>query len=306
MGTSTERSRTRPRSTPFREGGAPAGEWGGRAVGSDAVRSRDYGTDVLAGGRRPKRAIPELPADRDLVVEVAGDGFCGAVVDCAKDVVTLEDRRGRRRLFPLAPAGFLLDGQPVTLVRPRPAAPRKSRPGRTASGSVAVPDAPARVARGSRIWVEGLHDAALVERVWGDDLRVEAVVVEPLDGVDDLAARVRAFAPERGRRLGVLVDHLVPGSKESRVVARVTDPHVLVVGHPYVDVWQAVKPAALGIAGWPEVPRGLDWKDGVCRALGWSDPRDGWRRVLGAVDSYADLEVPLLRSMEELIDFVTG
>jgi hypothetical protein len=28
--------------------------------------------------------------------------------------------------------------------------------------------------------------------------------------------------------------------------------------------------------------------------------------VLAAVDSYADLEVPLLRAVEELIDFVTA
>jgi len=269
------------------------------------VGSRDYGTDVLAGEWRRTRRVPDVEAERDLVVEVAGADFCGAVVDCAKDAVTLEDRRGRRRLFPLAPAGFLLDGRPVTLVRSRPAAPVQ-RPGRTASGSVAVPDAPARVARGSRIWVEGLHDAALVERVWGDDLRVEAVVVEPLDGVDDLAARVRDFGPERHRRLGVLVDHLVPGSKECRLVAGVRHPHLLVVGHPYVDVWQAVKPAALGIHEWPAVARGEDWKTGVCRALGWGDSRDGWRHVLAAVDSYADLEVPLLRAVEELIDFVTA
>jgi DUF3097, C-terminal domain/DUF3097, N-terminal domain len=289
-----------------RAGGAPCGSGSCPAVASDGVRSRDYGTDVLAGNRRRTRHVPEVEVERDLVVEVAGDGFCGAVVDCAKDAVTLEDRRGRRRLFPLAPAGFLLDGRPVTLVRPRTAAPGPRRPGRTASGSVAVPDAPARVARDSRIWVEGLHDAALVERVWGDDLRVEAVVVEPLDGVNDLAARVRDFGPERHRRLGVLVDHLVPGSKESRLVAGVRHPHLLVVGHPYVDVWQAVKPAALGIREWPVVARGEDWKTGVCRALGWGDPRDGWRRVLAAVDSYADLEVPLLRAVEELIDFVTG
>ncbi|MFL6130701.1 MAG: DUF3097 domain-containing protein [Mycobacteriales bacterium] len=260
---------------------------------------------MLAGDRRRKRLIAEVPADHDLVVEVAGDGFCGAVVDCAKDAVTLEDRRGRRRLFPLGPAGFLLDGRPVTLVRPR-AAPAPRRPGRTASGSIAVPGARARVARGSRIWVEGAHDAALVERVWGDDLRVEAVVVEPLDGIDALADRVRDFAPERGRRLGVLVDHLVPGSKETRIVAGVRHPEVLVLGHPHIDVWQAVKPAALGIRAWPAVPRGEDWKTGVCRALGWGDPRDGWRHVLAAVDSYADLEVPLLRAVEELIDFVTG
>lgn len=269
------------------------------------MRSRDYGSDVLAGEWRRRRTVPEVPADPELVVEVAGDGFCGAVVGCDKTAVTLEDRRGRRRLFPLAPAGFLLDGQPVTLVRPAPK-PAATGPARTASGSVAVAGVRARVARGSRIWVEGVHDAALVERVWGDDLRIEGVVVEPLNGVDDLPGEVRAFRPEPGRRLGVLVDHLVPGSKESRVVAGVTDPHVLVLGHPYVDVWEAVKPAALGIRAWPRVPKGTDWKTGVCRALGWGEPREGWRRVLAAVDSYADLEVPLLRSMEELIDFVTA
>jgi hypothetical protein len=269
------------------------------------VRSNDYGTDVLAGDWRRKRTVPTVPAERDLVVEEAGTGFCGAVVDCAKDAVTLEDRHGRRRVFPLGPAGFRLEGRPVTLTRPV-AAPAPRAPGRTASGSVAVSNVAARVARGSRIWVEGVHDAALVERVWGDDLRIEGVVVEPLDGIDDLAGAVRAFRPERGRRLGVLVDHLVPGSKESRIVAAVTDPHVLVVGHPYVDVWQAVKPAPLGIRAWPAVPRDEDWKAGVCRRLGWADPRDGWRRVLAAVDSYADLEVPLLRAVEELIDFVTA
>jgi hypothetical protein len=269
------------------------------------VRSNDYGTDVLAGDRRRRKVVPSVPAEPDLVVEEAGTGFCGAVVECAKDAVTLEDRHGRRRVFPLGPAGFLLDGRPVTLTRPV-AAPAPRRAGRTASGSIAVEAAPARVARGSRIWVEGVHDAALVERVWGDDLRVEAVVVEPLDGIDDLAGAVRAFRPDQAHRLGVLVDHLVPGSKESRIVAAVTDPHVLVVGHPYVDVWQAVKPAALGIRGWPAVPRGEDWKTGVSRRLGWGGPRDGWRRVLGAVDSYADLEVPLLRAVEEVIDFVTA
>jgi hypothetical protein len=269
------------------------------------VRNNDYGADVLAGDWRRKKTIPVVPAEPDLVVEEAGSGFCGAVVACAKDAVTLEDRHGRRRVFPLGPAGFLLDGRPVTLTRPVPAPAGKKAPGRTASGSVAVANLRAQVARGSRIWVEGVHDAALVERVWGDDLRVEAVVVEPLDGIDDLAGAVRAFGPDPAHRLGVLVDHLIPGTKESRIVAAVTDPDVLVLGHPYVDVWQAVKPASLGIRAWPDVPRGEDWKTGVCRRLGWGGPRDGWRRVLAAVDSYADLEVPLLRSVEELIDFVT-
>ncbi len=251
--------------------------------------------------RRPVRAAPPtVAADRDVVVEEPASGFCGAVVECDKERVSLQDRHGRVRVFPLG--DFLLDGRPVTLVRPTAA--RASTVRRTASGSISVVTA-ARVARGSRIWVEGRHDAELVERVWGDDLRVEGVVVEALDGVDDLAGEVATFAPSRGRRLGVLVDHLVPGSKESRVVAAVRSPDVLVTGHPYVDVWQAVKPSALGIAAWPEVPRGLPWKEGVCAELGWGQPWQGWRRVLAAVDSYTDLEVPLLQSVERLIDFVT-
>jgi hypothetical protein len=162
------------------------------------------------------------------------------------------------------------------------------------------------VARASRIYVEGVHDATLVERVWGDDLRIEGVVVEPLDGVDDLPAVVREFAPGPGRRLGVLVDHLVAGSKESRIVAGVAHPQVLVTGHPYVDIWQAVKPSAVGIRAWPQVPRGVPWKEGVCRALGVPDVSEMWRRVQRGVHSYADLEVPLLRAVEELIDFVTA
>ncbi len=266
------------------------------------MRSRQYDDDVLAAARRPKPAQPEVEAEAGLVVEEPVTGWCGAVVACDKERVSLEDRAGRVRVFPLGP-GFLLEGRPVRLVRPRSTRPTGLVT--TASGSVAVQGARARVARASRIWVEGKHDAQLVERVWGDDLRVEGLVVEALDGVDDLPREVGQFGPARGRRLGVLVDHLVPGSKESRVVASVTSPHVLVTGHPYVDVWQAVKPAAVGLRAWPVVPRGTDWKTGVCDALGWGQTWEGWRRVLAAVDSYADLEVPLLQSVERLIDFVT-
>ena len=60
----------------------------------------------------------------------------------------------------------------------------------------------ARVAREGRIYVEGKHDAELVEKVWGHDLRIEGVVVEPLHGVDDLPAIVRDFRPAAGRRRG--------------------------------------------------------------------------------------------------------
>jgi DUF3097, C-terminal domain/DUF3097, N-terminal domain len=266
------------------------------------VRSKEYG-DVLAGARNRRQPAPEVPAEPDLVVEDPVSGFCGAVVELAKDTVTLEDRFGKRRVFTLRPGGFLLDGKPVTLVRPPPALPRQQA--RTASGSIAVPNAAARVARASRIYVEGVHDATLVERVWGDDLRIEGVVVEPLDGVDDLPGIVADFAPGPGRRLGVLVDHLVEGSKESRIVAGVRHPHVLVTGHPYVDIWQAVKPRAVGIRAWPTVPKGVPWKEGVCRALGVRDTAEMWRRVRRGVRGYTDLEVPLLRAVEELIDFVT-
>jgi len=269
------------------------------------MRSRDYGRDILApSAKKAPAPIPTVEAEPDLVVEDPESGFCGAIVGVEATGVTLEDRFGARRLFPLEEGAFLLEGRRVTLVRPRRAGP--PGPARTASGSIAVPHSPARVARASRIYVEGLHDAALVERVWGDDLRIEGVVVEPLDGVDDLPAIVAAFRPSPGRRLGVLVDHLVAGSKESRIAAAVMGEHVLVTGHPYIDIWQAVKPASVGIRAWPEVPRGQPWKEGVCRALGVREPVEMWRRVLASVDSYGDLEVGLLRAVEELIDFVTA
>jgi hypothetical protein len=263
-----------------------------------------YGKDVLAGDWRRRKVVPEVDAERDLVVEDADSGFCGAVVGFELGAVVLEDRKGRRRNFPLTPAGFLLDGRPVTLRRPAaPAQPQGPR--RTASGSTAVAGVPAQVAKASRIWVEGVHDAALVERIWGDDLRIEGVVVEPLDGIDELSAAVREFGPGPGRRLGVLVDHLVPGSKESRIVAAVTHPDVLVTGHPYVDVWQAVKPERVGLRAWPVVPPGRPWKEGVCAAASISSPAEMWRRILSSVDSYKDVETPLINSMERLIDFVT-
>ncbi|AEW93974.1 MULTISPECIES: DUF3097 domain-containing protein [Streptomycetaceae] len=273
------------------------------------MRSRSYGPDLTPPWKRSKPA-PEVAAEPDLVVEEVGTGFCGAVVRCEKTAegvtVTLEDRFGKHRVFPLVPRGFMIDGQVVTLVRPAPAGRAPAGPRLTASGSIAVPGARARVARAGRIYVEGRHDAELVERVWGDDLRIEGVVVEYLEGVDDLPGIVAEFAPGPDARLGVLVDHLVPGSKESRIAERVGGPDVLVVGHPFVDVWQAVKPAAVGIPAWPTVPRGQDWKTGVCRALGWEEHTGAaWRRILASVRSYKDLEPELLGAVEHLIDHVT-
>ena len=270
-----------------------------------------YGRDVLDGPPAPRR-VSSVDGVSGLVVECAATGWCGAVVGWQKGAdgwaVVLEDRHGVRRPF-AGRGSFLLDGTLVTLSRPTtPAAAPEAR--RTASGSVAAPAARAQVARASRIWVEGRQDAELIEKVWGDDLRAVGVVVEELGGVDDLPARVRAFAPDAGRRVGALVDHLVSGSKESRIADAVMGEwpqDVLVLGHPYVDVWQAVRPATVGIAAWPVVPKGTPWKEGVCAALGWPpDTAHAWRSILAKVSHYTDLEPSLLGRVEELIDFVTA
>ncbi|MGW9412514.1 DUF3097 domain-containing protein [Arthrobacter cupressi] len=267
-----------------------------------------------------KRALPEVPAERGMVLEDVQSGWVGAVVRIEKSggmhIVALEDRHGRTKSFRLG-FGFLLDGQPVKLLPPAPRAAAGGAPaGRTASGSVRVSGQRAQVAKASRIWVEGKHDAELVEKVWGDDLRVEGIVVEPLHGVDDLKAAIKDFSPGPSRRLGILVDHLVRDSKESRIAAEaMTVPgaagNVLIVGHPYVDVWQAIRPKTLGIEAWPEIPRGTDWKTGILKAFGWphataEDVGLGWQKLLGAVRSYSDLEASLLGRVEEVIDFLTA
>ncbi|GAA4506874.1 DUF3097 family protein [Brevibacterium yomogidense] len=293
-----------------------------------------YGSDVLSGGRTHRRpSLPQVPAEPGLVVEVVETGFVGAVVRIEKApggiAMVLEDRHGARVSFPLGP-GYLVEGRPCALTRPAPRAPsaggspdpragtggaRGAAPGRTASGSRIVADARARVARGSRIWVEGKHDAELVERIWGDDLRIEGVVVEPLGGLDDLPERIAEFSPDADHRVGVLADHMVQGTKESRLARRVMDDpawagSVRVIGHPYVDVWQAVRPAVVGIRAWPVVPRGEDWKTGVLARIGWdhADHRDvarAWARILRSVTTIADVEPALSGRVEELIDFVT-
>jgi hypothetical protein len=276
-----------------------------------------YGTDVLANdphkdphNDRRVRSV-ERCAEVGLVVEDPQSGFVGAVVRTEGPRVELQDRHGRNRVFPLGP-GFLVEGRPVILTAPLRHGPTPTT--RTASGSVKVADARARVALAGRIYVEGRHDAELVEAVWGDDLRAEGVVVEYLGGVDDLAGIVADFGPGPRRRLGVLVDHLVPGSKEARIADTVRrgpgGEHTLVVGHPYVDIWQAVKPARVGLEEWPTVPRTIEWKHGICAALGWphrnqADIAAAWQRIRGSVRDWTDLEPELIGRVEELIDFVT-
>ncbi|MFW6599245.1 DUF3097 domain-containing protein [Propionibacteriaceae bacterium Y2011] len=281
-----------------------------------------YGGDVLARGwqRAGKPTSVKTVVEVGMVVEDVTTGFCGAVTRWENGLVVLEDRRGKQRSFPLG-AGFWIDGKPVALQAPvrrrTGAAAMRSGTGasaRTASGSRNTGPEKAKVALPSRVYVEGRHDAELVEKVWGDDLRHVGVVVEYLGGIDDLTGIVADFAPEQGRRLGVLVDHLVAGSKESRIAEQVrSGPHgeyVMVTGHPFIDIWQAVKPTSVGIPGWPDVPRGTDWKSGTCARLGWphadqADIARVWQHILSKVSGWGDLERPLLTEVERLIDFVT-
>jgi hypothetical protein len=264
----------------------------------------------LDGTRAARRTYPVVDAIPGLRVAERGSGVSGAVVRVAKGIVTVRGDDGRDRQARLRDGAFMVDGRQVSLRPPR-ARPEGTAPERTASGSIAVPGAAARIARAGRILVEGVHDAELVEKVWGDDLRIEGVVVEPLEGADNLAEVVRSFGPRSGRRLGILLDHLVADSKESRLARSIDHPDVLITGHPYVDVWAAVKPSVIGLERWPDVPRSESWKEGICARVGdrlgpgCEEPRLFWKRLLGSVGSWTDLEPPFLGAVEQLIDFVT-
>ena len=276
-----------------------------------------WGAQDLSRASINNRPAPprQVELKRGMVLEDL-NGWVGEVVRAERIggeiFFGLEDAHRRVKNFPLG-IGYFLEGEPVEIVAPTP---RKTS-GRkiSRSGSVAVENAPARVARASRIWVEGLHDAELVEKVWGHDLRIEGIVVEPLHGVDDLATAVKEFSPGPERRLGILVDHLLKGTKEERVVAEAlavpgAAGNIKIVGHPFIDIWQAVKPQVLGIPAWPQVPRGEDWKKGILRRLGQphqnqEDVANAWKRILSRVDSYSDLDPTLLGPVESLIDFLT-
>jgi hypothetical protein len=266
-------------------------------------QNRWSGEDILA-----------QPDAQDYPIIEVGEGtrltdprsrFSGIVVEFAPgESVVLVDGSGQRRTFAAHDGALLQNGIRVALREQGTAACRPVR--FTASGSIDAGPSRARVAVASRIWVEGIHDAELIEKIWGDDLREEAVVVEPLHGADDLASAVESYRPGPERRLGVLLDHLIDGSKESRIAAAVTDPHVLIRGHPYVDIWQAIKPSTFGIGAWPDVPKDTPWKEGVIASLGLDiEPGPFWGTVLESVTSYRDVETPLVNAVEQLIDFVT-
>lgn len=274
-------------------------------LGSMSRWNDRYGTDPLAS-RPPVRRYREVEGTRGLIIEDAATEYCGAVVGFEKSdsglLVRLEDRHGRVRVFPTKPGLLLLEGEPIHLVRPRttPRGPQLSNSG----SRLASHPQRARTARASRIWVEGKHDALIVQQVWGHDLAQEGIVVEELAGLDNLPERLTQFGPSRVRRVGVLADHLITGTKETKLVENVGE-FVLVTGHPFVDIWAAVKPATVGISAWPDVPRDEEWKAGVCRRLGWGTPQEGWQRIASRVKTYRDLDSTLIGAVERLIDFVT-
>lgn len=275
--------------------------------------SDPYADDILAdrrvGGvgatRRLADSYRTIAATPDLVLLHRPTGIRGSLVKFTGELAVLKDTRGGRHTFENHPGSFAHQGETVVLVRPsRPVGQDSPTTRLSAAGGVVATESRARVAQASRLWVEGDHDARFMERVWGDELRELGIVVEAMRGIDDLVAAVADFQPRKDRRLAILVDHLVPGSKETRIAEQVTDRNVLIVGHPFVDIWQCVRPRALGIDAWPEVPRGEDWKSGICSRLGWGSTADGWRRVISAVDSYADLEPELVGAVESALDML--
>lgn len=276
-----------------------------RALRSSAMTKRDRWADddILENFRKREYLVLEIR--EGMTLTHTGSRFTGTVAEFTQGgQLVLVDKWDERRSFPSHDGAFMHNGVRVAMREPA-AAPQGARRF-TASGSIETDRSRARVARASRIWVEGLHDAELIEKIWGDDLREAAIVVEPMHGADDLLSAVEQLRPGPDRKLGVLLDHLVKGSKETRIAQSVKHSDVLVLGHPYVDIWQAIKPITFGIAEWPEVPRGEPWKEGVIRGLGMNvDPGRFWTKVLESVSSYKDVETPLVNAVEQLIDFVT-
>ena len=268
------------------------------------------------GPARLAAQYPAQPADVGRLVLHRASGFAGRIVRFDTNQVLLRGSTGLEKAFGVKPGDFAVDGRTVHLVPPRVTDADGDGPDlrggqvradtKTASGSRQVEGAKARTARASRILVEGKHDAELIEKVWGDDLRIEGIVVELLDGADHLDAAIRDFGPGPTRRLGVLLDHVVRGSKEARIAESVAQPGVLVLGTPYIDIWEAIRPKAAGIDAWPTIPKGQPWKEGICAALGVADPPQFWRELLARVADWGDLEQPLVAAVEQLVDFVTA
>ena len=294
-----------PRTRPITSGGYrfPEARRNSLAVVSDGILSDPIDLDAP---RHSKPTYPQVAAAMGVVVEHRGTGTVGAILSFKPQQIVIRDRHGRDHTLVPRDGSFLVDGQPVSLRQPT-RHEIEAQPQFTASGSVDIGAVPARMARASRIWVEGIHDAELIEKVWGDDLRLEGIVVQQMEGMDDLVERISAFGPRPGRRVAVLLDHLVEGSRESRAAAQISNPDVLITGHPYVDVWQTIRPSVVGIEAWATIPMGVDWKTGIMSHFGFrGESGVFWKKLLHEVSSFRDLEQPMIGAVEQMIDFVTA
>ena len=153
-----------------------------------------------------KRGISATPLNVTLGMTLTHQGTrtTGRVVRYVQgQQIIIRDQHGRDHTFRPQDGAFSHEGAIVALRKLVAADDGEVR--FTASGSIDVGHVPARIARASRIYVEGIHDAELIEKVWGDDLRIEGIVVEQMEGADDLAQLVRTFQPGPRRRLGVLL-----------------------------------------------------------------------------------------------------
>jgi hypothetical protein len=123
--------------------------------------------------------------------------------------------------------------------------------------------------------------------------------------MDDPRRGGRDFGPAPHRRLGILVDHLVEGSKETRAAHAVAGPDC---SSP-ASVRRRVaggEAVVVGIRAWPVGAARDGLEAPVCapRCAGASRPT-GRVGCSGPVRSYRDLETPLIGAVEQLIDFVT-
>ena len=174
--------------------------------------------------RRVRTAAPcaRLPVRRRQgrwLVEDRSSGSAATSSRSLREAVTLRDRNGSTRQFRFKPGGFLIEGKPVTLVRAE-ACTDAAAPSPTAVGASGRTQK-ARAARASRIWVEGRHDAELVRaRVGRRPARARASWWSRCTASTTSVAMVAEFEPAPQRRLGILVDHLVAGSKEDRLAGR--------------------------------------------------------------------------------------
>ena len=276
------------------------------------MRSKRYGPDVLAAGnQRQRRELRRVPAEPGLVVEDATGRFCGAVVLCEKDAVTLEDRHGNRRVFPLGPAAFLLEGEPVMLVRPAVAAGPAPRDGGLPGAPPparwpprpAGPRSPGRAASTSRAattqnWWRRSGETTCATSAWSWSISAASTTCPrswtgsaPAPGAGSASwwttwwtGRRRAGSPPPCNTR-MCSSSAIPTSTSGRRSSR----------------------RCLASAAGRGVPPGTPWKEGVLQALGWPpDTAAAWQRILHAVTSYADLEPEFLGRVEELIDFVTA